>query len=288
VNRTRIRWEWLVAVLLGFGIGLVYAWLLSPVQFVDAGPDMLASEFKDDFRVAIASAFAANGDLDRARARLVLLGEENSAETLTAQAQRMLAAGESFESIQNVARLAAALQGQSVSRPVTTPPSATNASNVVLPTLVDKSPTLTLEASSQIIQAELTATSAPPLPATARPTRTATPTIGAPYQLVGEETICDPILTERILQIVVINSTRKQVPGVEIVISWASGEEHVFTGLKPEIGNGYADYSMTSDTSYSVRLVEGGSPASNISTPPCTDPDGNPYEGGVRLTFQQP
>jgi hypothetical protein len=289
VKRNLFRWEWIAALALGFMAGLAYAWLVSPVKYVDAEPKTLRADFKDDFRSAIAAAFTSNGDLDRARARLALLGEEDPAQTLTAQAQRMLASGESFESIQKVARLAAALQGQLAANPTATiPVPATTSTGEIAQGEGDLSPTLTLEASSQILQAESTITSVPPFTATPKPTRTITPTLGAPFQLTVQETVCDPQLLEGLLQVVVTNALRQQIPGVEIIISWNNGEEHFFTGLKPEIGNGYADFVMEPGTEYSLRLVEGGSPVSNLSTPTCTDSDGNPYSGGVRLTFQQP
>jgi len=70
----RVGWEWLIALILGFGLGLAYAWVFSPVKYVDAEPMALRDNFKDHFRSAIAAAFASNGDLERARARLSLLG----------------------------------------------------------------------------------------------------------------------------------------------------------------------------------------------------------------------
>ena len=110
----RFLWVWLMlALILGFGLGLAYAWVISPVKYVDAEPLVLRDDFKDHFRAAIAAAYASTGDLERARARLTLLGDPNPSQVLTAQAQRMLAAGESSETVQQVAMLAAALQGES-------------------------------------------------------------------------------------------------------------------------------------------------------------------------------
>jgi hypothetical protein len=289
MSRIKFNWSWLAAIILGFGVGLAYAWLLSPVQYVEAGPKALGDTFKDDYRAAISAAYAANGDLERARARLALLEDEDPIQTLTAQAQRMLASGEPFDSIQQVALLAAALQGKLEAFPVAPLTPATNTvSGEGTQTAQVLSPTLTLEASSQVIQSELTATSISPQTPTPRPTRTSTPTLGPPYQVVEQDTICDPELSEGLLQVVVMNNIRRPVPGVEIIISSVNGEESFFTGLKPEIGNGYADFVMDPDVNYSLRLVEGGSPVTNLTPPQCTDSDGNPYNGGMRLTFQQP
>ena len=280
----RFLWEWLIALILGFGLGLAYTWIISPVEYVDAEPLVLRDDFKDHFRAAIAAAFTSNGDLERAHARLALLGDPDPSQTLTAQAQRMLAAGESSESVQQVAMLAAALQGQAIANPPTAvPTNSPEPSRQPIDT-----PTSTAGTALPTTETEPTSTPIPLLTPTPRPTRTSTPTLGAPYQLVGQDTVCDLELAEGLLQVVVTNATRKQIPGAEIIITWSDGEEHIFTGLKPELGNGYADYLMTPDVTYSIRMADGGTPASELSAPTCTATDGSTYLGGQHITFQQP
>jgi len=285
----RFPWAWLVALLAGFGIGLAYAWAISPVKYVDAEPRVLRTDFKDDFRSAIAAAYASNADLERARARLALLGDSDPYQSLTAQAQRMLAAGEPAKTVQQVALLASALQGMQL---VAVEPSVTETTFPIIDTEQTDQPvsTETVAAESPEPPTETATTSTPPplLTATPRPTRTATPTLGAPYQLVGQDTVCDPELEEGLLQVIVTNVSRRQIPGAEIIITWNSGEEHIFTGLKPELGHGYADFLMTPGVTYSVRMADGGTPASELSASDCTSTDGEDYTGGIRLTFQQP
>ncbi len=279
----------LFALLVGFGIGLAYAWVILPVQSVDAQPRVLRNDFKDDFRSAIAAAYASNADLERARSRLDQLGDPDPYQALSAQAQRMLAAGEPMESVQKVALLASALQEM---QPVAIEPSATE-TPVPLNTPEETgqppdSETDTAETPEPTTEAEPVSTSAPAMTTTPRPSRTPTPTLGAPYQLVGEDPVCDPELEEGLLQVVVTDLSRRQIPGAEIIIVWNSGEEHIFTGLKPELGHGYADFLMTPGVAYSVRMADGGTPASELSAPDCTTTDGEPYVGGMRITFQQP
>jgi len=283
----RFPWAWLLALVAGFGLGLAYAWVISPVKYVDAEPHTLRDDFKDHYRSAIAAAFASNADLERARARLTLLGDPDPSQALTAQAQRMLATGESSEAVQQVAMLAAALQGQATTNPPTsalvTPTSTSKPSDQSIATL-----TIETETILPTTVIEPPNTPVPLSTATNRPTWTPTPTLGAPYQLVGQDTICDTELAEGLLQIVVVNASRKQIPGAEIIITWNTGEEHIFTGLKPELGYGYADYLMTPGAIYSVRMADGGTPASELSAPECADTDGNTYQGGLLLTFRQP
>jgi len=61
-----------------------------------------------------------------------------------------------------------------------------------------------------------------------------------------------------------------------------------FTGLKPELGNGYADFLMFPDTSHAVQLALGSEIAVNLVPPACQTPSGENYLGGYKLTFQQP
>ncbi len=126
------------------------------------------------------------------------------------------------------------------------------------------------------------------LTAAPRPTRTPAPTLGAPFALTGQETICDSNLPDGLLQVVVLNSNRRQLAGMEIVITWDTGEERFFTGLKPEIGNGYADFIMNQDTTYTVKLGLDSDVASGLTVPTCQASDGETFFGGIKLTFQQP
>jgi hypothetical protein len=85
-----------------------------------------------------------------------------------------------------------------------------------------------------------------------------------------------------------MNRSRRQLPGVEIVITWDGGTEQFFTGLKPELGQGYADYLMTPDITYTVQLARGSDVAQGVAAPTCQSPDGATFPGSIKLTFQQP
>jgi hypothetical protein len=106
--------------------------------------------------------------------------------------------------------------------------------------------------------------------------------------LSGQEDVCDPNLPDGLLQVVVLSSNRRQMPGIKILITWDSGEEQFFTGLKPELGNGYADYQMTPNVTYTIQLAVGSDIATGVSTPTCQTPSGETFFGGIKLTFQQP
>ena len=46
----------LIGLVLGAAIGLLYAWVISPVTYVDASPDILRADYKEQYRSAIAAA----------------------------------------------------------------------------------------------------------------------------------------------------------------------------------------------------------------------------------------
>ncbi len=284
----RIPFGILLALLAGLGLGLVYSWVISPLRVVDSIPSALRADFKDEYRSAIAGAYAATGNLERAKARLSLLSDPDSIDALNAQAQRMLASGE-FQQADQIAFLASALQGNgSAFVPPPTPTAQVAITQPVIP-IPSSSPiasSTTLEVFTST--PEFIPTQSIIIEATPRPTQTVIPTIGAPYKLIAQESICDSNLPDGLLQILVLNASRRQMPGIEIKIAWDEGEDKFFTGLKPELGNGYADFLMTPNFSYTVQLARGSDVASGLTAPACQTSNGDSFFGGFKLTFQQP
>ncbi len=211
----------------------------------------------------------------------------------------MLASGESFQVVQNVAELASDLRAgaASVASSVTSTPvpglptsSPSAASSPAATEQVDATATLTPAGEST--HAAGPQEPSPTLPAfdtpTPRPTRTAIPTAGAPFQLVSQDQVCNANLTEGLMQISVLDRHRHQMPGVEIDISSSDGEEAFFTGLKPEIADGYADYIMRAGIVYSLRVGRSGDAIADLAAPSCPDSSGETFLGGLKLVFQQP
>lgn len=290
----RIPWSVLFLLLIGVGVGLAYAWTISPRSITDASPRALRSDFKDQYRSLVAASYAATGNLPRAQARLSVLGDPDSIDALNAQAQRMRASGQTFERADQVAALASSLEEAAMGAPVSTP---------TLEVLIDAGNTFTPTSSPQLTdepileteipelvetQSTIFATLPEPSEAAPRPTPTFTPEPGEPFALAGQETLCDTNLAEGLLQVLVLNRSRRQLAGIEIVITWDGGKEQFFTGLKPEIGNGYADYLMTPGTTYTVQLERGSDVALGITAPTCQSPSGENFFGSIKLTFQQP
>ena len=96
----RGSWYLLTGVVLGAVLGLVYSWEISPVKYVDAPPSALRADYKDDYRLLVARAYASTHDLLRAQGRLALLKDDQLTQTLELQAQRTLAEGGSQADVQ--------------------------------------------------------------------------------------------------------------------------------------------------------------------------------------------
>jgi hypothetical protein len=84
-----------------------------------------------------------------------------------------------------------------------------------------------------------------------------------------------------------MDTRRRPVAGVEVEITWNGGEDTFFSGFKPEVGDGYADFQMEAGIIYSVRVVQSGTTVPNVAIPQCTDSNGQAYPGGILLTFQR-
>ena len=69
------RWiRFLIVLILGFGIGLLYGWVISPVKYVDTSPESLREDYQVDYVLMVAEAFQADRQLALAKQRLAFLG----------------------------------------------------------------------------------------------------------------------------------------------------------------------------------------------------------------------
>jgi hypothetical protein len=68
------RFWFLVMILVGLALGLLYGWVINPVKYIDTSPDSLSPDYKADYILMVAEAYRAEGDLDLAARRLAFLG----------------------------------------------------------------------------------------------------------------------------------------------------------------------------------------------------------------------
>ena len=71
------RWfPTLIALALGITLGLVYGWMINPVQYTDITPDALRIDYRTDYVLMVAEAYHAEQDPALAARRLAVLGSE--------------------------------------------------------------------------------------------------------------------------------------------------------------------------------------------------------------------
>ncbi len=276
-------------LVVGIALGLAYAWVISPVRYRETAPFSLAAEFKDGYRILIASAYHANGDLGRARARLGLLNDPDPAAALAAQAQRIVAGGASYPDARQLALLAAALGQNPVQEtPSLFTPSPAAGLTAEAAETAERAATAPGETGAAASSATAGATAGLAATPAPLPTRTPTPTQRPPFVLKKASPMCDPNLGGPLIQVQVTDRQGKGVPGVQALVTWSGGQDSFFTGLKPQIGPGYADFAMTAGVQYTLRLADGGQPVENLAVADCPGTGGATYSGGWLVEFTQP
>jgi hypothetical protein len=66
----------LIAASLGLTLGLVYGWVIDPVQYTDITPDALRVDYRTDYVLMVAEAYQAEQDPALASQRLAVLGSD--------------------------------------------------------------------------------------------------------------------------------------------------------------------------------------------------------------------
>jgi hypothetical protein len=315
MNENRGSWYLLTGIIIGIGVGLLVSWVFWPTRYRDNAPASLSEEYEEAYRALIAAAYMASGDAERARSRLVTLEDADIANALIAQAQRSLAAGHSEAEWRALSLLGLALSAGDGATPVVTFPSTVTP--LIPPTsLPTPSPTLTgvpspvvawtptpvdtANPTSPVLPTSIftqsgtptppTSTPTPPPPTfTIAPTFTPSPTVtpGQPFRVLEKQIVCNPDYNDPLIQVQVHNASGDPIAGVEGFVFWDGGNDRFITGLKPEMGLGYADFVMKQGLVYTVQLVN-GEPVRELAVNQCTNASGDQYFGGWLLVFEQP
>ncbi|NTV36278.1 MAG: hypothetical protein HGA53_04935 [Anaerolineaceae bacterium] len=274
-RRGRGPWYLLTGLILGLGLGLIISWVIFPVKFTETAPEILASKYKETYRIRIAESFLSNSDIGRTRQRLALLNDTDPIQLLIAQSQRLLADGGSLQDAEALAKLAAALQNLPVD-------------NTPVPENTVQAPDTTGTAVGiQTATAQVEPTQTPAQTFTPRPTLIQQP-VGVPFVLKEKIELCDKGTKPGVLQIDVQNKIGNPMPGVRIDIAWIDGAESFYTGFYPEISSGYADYIMEEGRTYRVKVGDGSDIVDNVQPPLCKGEQDTMFLGGWRLIFTEP
>jgi hypothetical protein len=246
MRREGVLWVggFLAGFVIGVSLGLIYTWVVDPPPVIDTTPAALNPADKEIYTVLIAAAYVSDGDLDRARDRLTELADPDVERTIIALAERYINERRDPRDIRALARLADGLGGTSAAmRPFIATPTPTL---TLVPTPTPQPPTST---PTRVMPATSTPTATPTPPPT--PTAEAVEISG----VVQSTALCDPT-TDVLLRVYVRDGSGQGVPGVQILVNWPSGEDRFFTGFKPEVDPGYADFEMEPGEIYQVDLVD--------------------------------
>jgi hypothetical protein len=276
----------LTGLLLGLALGFVLTMVILPVQYSNVPPETLNSTDKDRYRLMIAMAFQANQDLGRASARLGLLRDDDIAGQLIQQSRR----SQTKSDAQVLLNLAQVIQNP-LAQPIVSPQS-TNESPANEQVSSTSSPTETILPTESIEETQATAITPQPTrqQSTAIVQNSPTPNFNAdlPFQLIENEIICNTSYSESLIQVEVFDADGEPIPNVRITVTWSKGQDTFFTGFYPEISLGYADFTMTPGSIYSVKVGNIGEMVANLTASECTDDFDNSFWGSIYLRFDAP
>ena len=265
-------------LIIGLLFGIIYSWVIDPVEFIDASPSALSDEYKAEYRELIAMAYSANQDIGRAQARLALLNEDDQILLLGAQGQQLQADTTKIRQARAVLLLAEDLQEYTLNGPA----AFVVTDETAIPE--DKQ----VEENTEAESAE--DTSIEPTVETDPVTNNAENTSSEPknegiFELDQQMPVCDPNLPQGLLQVVVVDSEDNPIPGVRGTVYWEEGNDYFYTGLYPDLGDGYGDYVMKDNIIYKLQIGQGSTLIEKITPPICTAESGKEYFGSLWMKF---
>jgi hypothetical protein len=299
--------HWLFLVLgcaLGLALGVFITWQVWPVVYYDTDPVDLRSEHKDDYVVMVAAAYAQDGDLELAVLRLDGLGFEDAKQVVVGLFQRHREAGYVGEShtlavlaydlgVEDVALLPYIEGPTATPQIVASPTIAATLEATALPTPTEPVPEPTVTATEPPPEASPTPTETPepPTPTPTEPptedTPTPLPTGEFDFQLVEQEDLgCSSEGAGDYILVYVQDEEDRGLAGVQIMVVGPEGEDLFFTGMKPEVDSGFADFRVATAGTYTVQVVDGTGQIAEGLTFDDGCPADNPYHSW-RVTFRR-
>jgi len=292
----------LAGLVLGLVLGLVYSWAIDPVQLINTYPGVLRADYRHDWVQLVAMSYVADGDLNRAQARLASLDQDDVAAALRTLIEEEAAAGQSSDVMRDLSTLALSLNVHTPAMFIYEPPSPPAATGQPTPTPTRPtetplpSPTATRTApppspTRKPTRPPASATTSPSSTSTVsatltRPPPTVTPTPVLTFQLSDQEMICKPARPLRI-EVLVEDEKKQPMDGIVVWLIWDTGADRAVTGLKPVLGSGYVDFSVRPDATYGLRVGElGPLLVTQLGFTNCPVQDGNsPTLGSWRVTL---
>lgn len=261
----------LVSFLLGLGGGFYLAWEVLPPPPRGASPADLAPPYQDLWVVLAAYADQLEGDPATLRRRLDALAWPDLPERMSALVERGLLENWPPELVRALARVAQQVGARSpvlivvLATPVPTRP-------LPSPTLIPtSSPTPTATPTSYPSPTPSPTQEPSPTPSSAPSgTPTSTPTPSVPY-VAEQRSLCE---SQPLLRIRVFSPDGRERAGVRLWVKGPRGMETLLTGLKPGMGEGYADVRMEPQGVYQIGVESPEPVLSEWVARPCVNPEG--------------
>jgi hypothetical protein len=276
----------IIGLVVGLAFGLVYTWVIAPAELINTYPALLRTDYRWDWVRLAALSYVADGDLERARARLDGLRQEDVTGAIQALIEEYAAAGHPADTLRRLTALAEALD---VHTPAMLVYLYTPTSSPPVPTSTP-SPTPTSAPTKTSKPYSLSPLTTP----TPKPTRTPrpptpTPLPPPPFRLVQQEQICEPEQAVHI-EVVVQDEHGAGLAGVTVWLIWPGGADRAVTGLKPRDGVGYADFDAELGVSYALSIGELGMPLVTdlrIESCPAEKKEEEPQLGSWRIVLER-
>ncbi len=275
----------LLGALIGIIVGLNYGWNINPVVGTDVSPWQLNHDGRTNWIIAASLAWARDGDIVGAANRLNALHLSDRTFQVVADTACELARSSYAQSqsgliaIRSMVNLAAG-QGK-----------ASCAADLISLNSPTPAPTITVIAPTKTLPPPPTKTPTLPPGATITPgategSATATPAAGK-FQVVRYEPYCSA-KAPGLIGVYVQDASANGIPGIEVHVSGANGTDRFFTGLKPEIDDGYADFTMEAGETYTVTLANNAERSEDLKASPCTDKEtGTSITVSYRVFFRR-
>jgi hypothetical protein len=100
----------LFTLILGIAFGLVYGWVINPVEYVDTPPDTLRADYRADYVLMVAEAYQAEQDADLAVHRLAILGGQPPGEIASQAMEQARQYGFAESDVALIQKLTTAMQ----------------------------------------------------------------------------------------------------------------------------------------------------------------------------------
>jgi hypothetical protein len=267
-----------LGLILGLVLGLVYSWLIDPVQLYNTTPPLLRSDYRHEWIRLVALGYVADGDMERALARLKGLRREDIQDALAAMIEAYAASGQPAPTMRQLSLLARRLGVHTPAMRVYLETPGSSGGNILPTPAPTAEPTIALTVPLS------------PTPAPTSPTVPFLPSpVPSPYRVVTQNLVCEgaagqlriwvqgpppPTPTPAPRRATPTPAGPQPLSGVVLWLLWADGADRAVTGMRPWVSSGYADFTLQPGVFYALSVGEPNAPIlSGLTLQPCPEGD---------------